>query len=406
MCRSRAGTCDTSHNDNMMSKVRTASEFKALVRNRDLDSVKGTYAITCATMSVMDTATAEFSIRLPENIPSGYVDRITMNGIPVTPDMIRDGHLDCMILANSVRDMDYGIGHLFRDIVSGRTVGLEVETDGTVHRVDTTMEDMVKAEITVLYDPLTAMRAFVNDSPDRKALLYAGPNGLEGNMGCCSLIGCGEIEPLFNHRGNAALVQGDTVLLNGAKGRVIRSQGEEGDNGFIQISADMHGMDPRYMGGFRSPYGPLCVMSVATCLRLDHEDINRESVISDMGVPLPISNRNNMIPRYWSSYGDSWPMSEEVTFNASRCLRCDVCSVKAGCPMDAFTSEGIDEGLCLSCGSCVSECRGKAISGRLGHVVFDGRRVPVSIRLSSRKKAEELCIRMRNIILEQPIFDR
>ncbi|MBR7124312.1 MAG: hypothetical protein IKC93_05540 [Candidatus Methanomethylophilaceae archaeon] len=45
--------------------VRTASEFKRLVRERDFESVESTDAITCATMSLMDTVSADFSITCP-----------------------------------------------------------------------------------------------------------------------------------------------------------------------------------------------------------------------------------------------------------------------------------------------------------------------------------------------------
>ena len=372
--------------------VRTASEFKRLVRERDFKSVESTDAITCATMSLMDTVSADFSINVPNHIPSGYVDYVKLNGLSVTPDMVRDGHLDCMILGESVRQDGYGTGHLYRDIASGKKIEVELVMDDIPYRTSVTIDDIPKAMMTVTYDTVTSIGAFINDKSTDKPALYSGPNGLPKNGEGCSIIGCGEIEPLFNHRGGSALNVGDRVLLNGAIGKIIRASTEDDDeNRFIQIMADIHDMDPRYMGGFTTPYGPMCVISVATMIRVDHDDITRELVVSDMGVPLPIVFRDNIVPKYWDSYGSVWPPSTRISVDRSRCLDCDECSADRLCPMGARPSAGPNMDLCLSCGSCISNCRGNVFSGNMGHITVDGKITPVRIRLSSREKAEELC---------------
>ena len=155
--------------------------------------------------------------------------------------------------------------------------------------------------------------------------------------------------------------------------------------------ADIHDMDPRYMGGFTTPYGPMCVISVATVTKVDPDDITRELVVSDMGVPLPIVIRDNMVPKYWDSYGSVWPPSTRISVDRSRCLYCDECSADRLCPMGAGPSTGPNMDLCLSCGSCISNCRGNVFSGNMGHITANGKVTPVRIRLSSREKAEELC---------------
>jgi uncharacterized protein (DUF39 family) len=129
--------------------VRTASEFKKLVRDKDVDSVRATDIIACATMSLMDTVSADFSIDMPEYIPSGYVDSIRMNGLSVTPDMVRDGHLDCMILGESTTSEGYGTGHLYRDIVSGLTIDVELMMEDTPYRASVTIDNMPKAMMTI-----------------------------------------------------------------------------------------------------------------------------------------------------------------------------------------------------------------------------------------------------------------
>ena len=385
-------------NDDTMALItRTASDFKSLVRSHDTDSVAATDRITCATMSVMESVSAELSITLPDGIPDGYIDTVSLNGILVTPDMIRDGHLDCMVLADAARYDGYGVGHLFRDIVKGDDIEIVVVSDDREYRACARIDDMPVATMTVIYDSLTSMRAFVNPDPCARHMMYSGPCGLRGDYRGCSVIGCGEIEPLFNHRGGSVLKVGDKVLLNGAVGKILRSSEEE-ESGFVQIEADMHDMDPRYMGGFNSPYGPLCVISIASVLELDHPVPNRESVVSDMGVPLPVSYRNNMLSKHWCSYGDVWPSSTEISVDRSRCLGCEVCQADRLCPMGASPSEGPDTDLCLSCGSCVSNCSNGVFSGDMGAISFDGRRVPVTIRLSSRQKAEELCIELKSMI--------
>lgn len=385
----------------MSFTVRTASEFKELLRAGDHESVTTTDVITCATMGVMDSVTARFSIRLPCETPSGFVDSVTMNGLSIVPDMNRDGILDCMVLGETERDDGYGTGHLYRDLVSGKDVRMSLTMDDTEYSTNITIDDMVKAEMRVIYDASTALRCYVNDRPERRACFFSGPKGLEGDMSQCSIVGCGEIEPLFNHSGRTRLRVGDPVLLNGAVGKVIRASTTDSDDvPFVEVVADMHGMDPRYMGGFSGPRGPIPVISIATSIQVDHEDDNRELYVSDMGVPLPISHRDGLVTRHWSSYGDIWPRSSDIVFDSARCMDCEMCDADTYCPMGAFPSSGPDMDLCLSCGSCISNCRGKAFSGKLGHVSFEGKNVPVSIRLSSRKKAEELCVILKGRIVD------
>ena len=380
--------------------VRTASEFKRLVREKDMDSVSATDTITCATMGMVDTVSADFSIRMPKNIPSGYVDSVRLNGLSIVPDMVRDGTLDCMIHGETEREDGYGTGHLYRDIASGKEIDVSLVMDDKEYCASVTIDDMFKATMSVLYDYGPSMRAFINDSPSRRMAFHSCPNGLPGNLEGCSVIGCGEIEPSFNHHGMASLKIGDTVLLNGSPGKVTRV-GIIGDDttGFIQVVADMHSMDPRYMGGFSTPYGPACIVSLATMIHIDYGNIPRECVVSDMGVPLPIVNRDDITPKHWSSYGDVWPRSSDIGEDRARCLNCVECSADALCPMGAGPSKGPDPDLCLSCGSCIHNCRGNVFSGDLGYIVVGGSIVPISIRLSSRKKAEELCEHLRDAII-------
>ena len=381
--------------------VRTASEFKRMVREKDHDAISKTEIITCAMMSVVESVSTEFSIHVPEEIPPGFVDSIRMNGLSVTPDMVRDDHLDCMILGETERDDGYGTGHLYRDIVSGNPIDVEAIIGDRVYRFNATIDDMSKATMTALYDTLTSMRAYVNDGPKRRPCLYSAPNGLDGNRSECSVIGCGEIEPLFNHRNGSIFKVGDLALLNGSKGKVIRASDDESDDiRYVQISADMHHMDPYFMGGFSSPYGPMNVVSVATAIRLENGDLNRELVVSDCGVPLPISYRDNTESKFWDSYGNVWSDNYDVIADLTKCIHCDECTADSNCPMGAHPSTIADVGLCLSCGSCIGNCEGGVFSGSLGRICVDGEIVPVSIRLSSRKKAEELCE-----ILKQRIRD-
>lgn len=206
---------------------------------------------------------------------------------------------------------------------------------------------------------------------------------------------------MFNLRGPNRLRVGDRALLNGAVGKIVRASIEDFDEmAFVQIEADMLSMDPRYVGGFSGARGPLCVMSIAAVTSVDLVQGNRELFVSHMGVPLPISYRDNPMTRNWCSYYDVWMGHGDITVDRTRCLSCEQCSADSNCPMSAIPSDGPDMDLCLSCGLCISSCKGGLFSGEMGHISFDGREVPIIIRLSSRRKAEELCEVLRDMVIE------
>lgn len=60
----------------------------------------------------------------------------------------------------------------------------------------------------------------------------------------------------------------------------------------------------------------------------------------------------------------------------------------------------VKEDLCCNCGACVRFCQGGAFYCNLGAVTLLGRKIPVTLRQSDRKRAAELAEMLKINILD------
>lgn len=378
------------------ARVYTASEFKEMVRAGRRPSEDEVDVVTCGTMGVMSGTMAVFSI--PVAAPGTFkrADTITVNGVPGTVGPCPNeslGLVDCIVYGTSRRDRGYGGGHLFRDLVSGRSVRVEVTSEGRVYSSDVTLSDIPFARMITTRGAFRNYTCFTNGSDEPFTTIFSGPEPMAPLESEASVSGCGEINPIQNDPGLDYLRPGAAVLLNGAPGMVLGT-GTRSTPGKpnLSMAADMHRMDPDYMGGFQTSEGPECLTSVATAIPvLDGRSLEGVSVL-DEDVELPLADVRDRKPVHSDTYASVWQAGDVgIRKDMSRCLHCAECAADAGCPTGARPSEEMDMSLCLSCGLCVGTCVGGVFEASLGSVDYGGKRVPIAVRQSSRFKAERLC---------------
>ncbi|MDQ1313099.1 MAG: hypothetical protein QG605_1638 [Euryarchaeota archaeon] len=114
--------------------VLTAEEVSRLVEDEDRSSLDEVDVVTTATRAVMSGTYALLSF--PVAGPGSFLraKNVWLNGISAQVGPCPNenlGVLDMVIFgtAHSRDRPDYGGGHLFRDLVEGKTIQVEVQTD-------------------------------------------------------------------------------------------------------------------------------------------------------------------------------------------------------------------------------------------------------------------------------------
>ncbi len=382
--------------DSRKAIVYTASEFKRLVRSGSRPQVGEIDAVTCATLGVMSGTMVILSI--PVGRPGDFTraDTISLNGVPGTVGPCPNeslGIVDCILYGTSRRDASYGGGHLFRDMVAGRSIDVLVTSRGSEYRSSVTLSEIPFARMVLTRGAFRNYTCFVNESDESYRTIFSGPRPLIGGLHEASVSGCGEINPLQNDPNMDYLNPGATVLLNGAPGMVIGTGTRStADRPNLSVVADMHLMRAEYMGGFITSEGPECLTSVAAAIPVTSEISLGGLSVLDEDIMLPLADVSDRIPVHSSDYSCIWQGTDvTVSEDHSRCLNCVECTADSQCPTFAHPREGIDRSLCTSCGLCVSTCIGDVFFARLGSVRYGDREVPIGIRQSSRDVANKIC---------------
>jgi len=390
--------------DGKKARIYTASEFKAMVRNGSRPTTNEVDAITCGTMGVMSGTMAVMTVPVTNPGVFKHAESIKMNGVPgnVGPCPNESlGIVDCIFYGTSRRDHRYGGGHLFRDLVAGKPVEVEVISEGKTYVNVITLAAIPFARMILTRGAFKNYTCFVNGSESEARTIFSGPKPLGSGLSEASVSGCGEINPIQNDPELRYLRPGASVMLNGAPGMIIgtgtRSTAEKPN---LSIAADMHLMRADFMGGFRTSEGPECLTSVAAAIPILNDAMLDSASVLDEDVALPIADVVDRIPVSKDDYGSVWGNGTAVSRDMTKCLHCNNCLADSLCPTDAFPSGEWDLTRCISCGFCVSRCRGKVFTAHMGSVNFNGNEVPIVIRQSSRKRAEELCNLLKTKIME------
>lgn len=382
--------------------VLTATEISARVRAGEEIRFEDVDVVTTATRGIMSGTYAVFSFKVSE--PDSFVkaSEVLLNSVPAVVGPCpneRLGILDLIILgtAHSKSDPRYGGGHLFRELVEGKPIKVDVTTsEGSHFSVETKLSDIPYAKLHATRHAFKNYRAFVNPGEEPiKTIFHALP--FEGEFKEMTFCGCGELNPIENDPKLETIGIGTRVLLNGADGFVTGVGTRSApDNPNLTGFADMHDMTPEYMGGFKTSVGPEIINTWAVPIPILHEGMLENILKLDKEIPLKLVDLAGRIPLCEISYGDVWDNVDlNVKYEPGKCLNCRDCRVIEACPMGAVsqgeTGAVHSPEFCFNCGLCISRCRGEAFNANLGSVrcTTGGclRNIKVTLRQSDRARA-------------------
>ncbi len=405
--------------------VMTSSDFKEEVRRGHRFTVGEVDVVTCATRGVMSGTAAMFVV--PVTSPGVFTraEKIWLNGIPGIPGPApneRLGVVDVLIHGTTYSKYDpmgYGGGHLFRDMLEGKEIYAEVVSeDGGFFESHFTLQDLTFARFYTFRNDFMNYKAFANfknmPSYRNNPLSIFTPRFFPQGM-AISFSGGGGLNPLENDKKFRTIRIGTKVLLNKALGVVVgcgtRSTPESPS---LSIVADMFQMDPEFLGGFKTCFGPEIVNSVAIPIPLlDQEVIDEISEDLDENIPLPIADLGDRITLEYKRYSDAWspmghPSGLEIEFDPDRCIYCSFnCPAEYYCPMGAISwrKKEINQEKCFACGACTLNCLGGAFKekdrdyrGNLGTIHVQGFDLPIVFRQSDRKRSLLLASYLKELI--------
>lgn len=385
--------------------VMTADEFCNRVRSGEEVNFEDVDVVTSATCGVKSGTYAVLSFKVAERDEFERAERVFLNGVPAFPGPCpneRLGIIDAIVYGTSRRDERYGGGHLFRDLVSHEEIEVLVETvEGKTIETTTNLDKIPFARLSSTRNVYRNYNAFVNPEPNEVASIFS-VSKFGGAFKGLTFSGCGELNPLEKDPFLDTVGMGTRILMNGAEGFVIgegtRSSAEKPN---LMGIADMHAMQPEYVGGFRTSAGPEVWNSWAVPIPIVNERVLETAKRLDEEIKLSVLDVHTRLPMGEITYADVWRDSS-VRFDVQKCIDCEECQVASICPMDAFDglAKEVNADLCCNCGACVLSCEGGAFYCELGTVTLSGREIPVTLRQSDRKRALKLAVMLKNRIFD------
>jgi putative methanogenesis marker 16 metalloprotein len=386
--------------------VMTADELCNRVRDGEAVSFEDVDVVTSATCGVKSGTYAVLSFKVAERDEFERAERVFLNGVPAFPGPCpneRLGIIDAIVYGTSRRDERYGGGHLFRGLVSHEEIEVLVETvEGKTIVTTTNLNEIPFARLSSTRNAFRNYNAFVNPEQNEVASIFS-VSKFEGAFKGLTFSGCGELNPLEKDPFLDTVGMGTRILMNGAEGFVIgegtRSSAEKPN---LMGIADMHAMQPEYVGGFRTSAGPEVWNSWAVPIPIVNERVLETAKRLDEEIKLVVLDVHTRLPVGEITYADVW-RDLTVRFDVQKCIECEECQVASICPMDAFDglAKEVNADLCCNCGACVLSCQGEAFFCELGTVTLLGREIPVTLRQSDRKRALKLAVMLKKLIQER-----
>ena len=378
--------------------VLTAKELCDLVRSGESIGVDDVDVVTTATRGVMSGTLAILSFPIADPGVFSRAEQVSLNGVPAHVGPCPNEHIgivDLIIHGTAQRDGRYGGGHLFHDLIRGREIDVAVRTPEKEIIRTLSIDSIPYARMLTTRSAYRNYSAFVNPGGQAPSIFSVADFG----GGCREAVfgGCGELNPLEKDHGTIGT--GTRVLMNGAIGYVI-GEGTRStpDRRNLSLTADMHGMNGSYIGGFATSAGADVINSVAVPIPILDEEILSATSRLDSEIELPILDVQTRSALGRTDYSQVWSPDPGVTFDPARCIHCTTCDVD--CPTGAFDVGGgrIAGDLCCNCGHCVSVCNGVAFAAEMGAITLHGRTIPIILRHSDRKGAIKLADELKKMI--------
>ncbi|MCC7550924.1 MAG: methanogenesis marker 16 metalloprotein [Methanobacterium sp.] len=389
--------------------VLTAEEVTQLVMNGEEPTVEDVDVVTTGTCGIMSGTAAIFHIPVADPGAFKKAKNILLNGVPGFPGPCPNewlGSVDLMVYgtSHSINDPQYGGGFLFKDIVRGEEIEIEVEDlEGNIIRSTATLDDFGTAQLIGTRSAFKNYTAFINPSFESVASIFNAVK-MDGPFKGITFSGCGELNPLQNDPQLSFLRKGTRLLLNNSEGLFIgtgtRSTPEKPN---MMVTADMKEMDPHYMGGFCTGAGPEVYNSVATAIPILDNEILQQTFIRNEDISLPIADirgRHSVLSQ--TSYAVWRDTDERPLYEEELCQNCGTCLVEERCPTRAFQNHNLNQAQCFGCGMCAYTCPFGIFQMERGTVSMDWegetKTLEVSCRQSDIKRARELAHELKNRI--------
>lgn len=381
--------------------ILTAREVEDLIETGRDGELREVDVVTTGTMGLMSGTYALLSFPMS---PPGVYRRFVkgwMNAIPLNIGPCPNeglGMVDGMVFgtSRSASDPRYGGSHLFRDLVEGNDVDVEVISDRerTVSRT-ITLEDMPTAKLMSSRNLFRNYSAFINPASVELSSIFNALPFPPDHQGL-TFSGCGHLNPLQNDPQFRYIGVGTRLLFNGGEGYVMGTGTRSTPNRpNLMTMADMRGMDPALMGGFQTAEGPECIVTYAVPIPILDDEMLKNVITLDERIPLPVVDVRDRCKVADITYGEVWGHDEVITVDREACIHCSKCKAQQACPTAAIicTEEGPsrDPGRCFNCGICVHVCPQECFRASLGTVQLDiggfPRSVPIIGRCSNREGA-------------------
>ncbi len=402
--------------------VMTAMELKARVRAGEKLTPAEVDVVTTATRAVMSGTAAMLS--LPVGEEGTLPESIVLNGVPCLARFRTRGGFTPVLLNGTQESLDnhgrYGGGHVLRELVERGTVEVEWRIGGRGGRAGVTLEEMPFAR---LYTARNGYQNYMGFTNVKNAAAYRDhPTSIFAcrpipPLAGLAVSGSGEMNPAENDHSRLVIRPGIRVLVNGAVGMVAgygtRASAEQV---CLATVADMKGMDPQFMGGFRTSDGVEVTNSLAVPFAVTNQEI-LDNLMScrDELLPHRIGDLADRLKLIEIRYADIWRDAPlEVRFDPERCICCSFqCEAEYYCPMGAISwkDKTIDQDLCVACGACTGNCQGGAFMGKgwaprrgLGDVHIFDQEVPIIFRQSNRLRAERLARLLKERLLNRSFY--
>jgi len=389
--------------------VINAEELKTRLRDGETVSPGDVDVVTCGTCGVMSGTMAILTVPVAEPGAFRRADSITLNGVPAFPGPCPNeglGLVDLVVYGTSHASPAYGGGNLFRDLADEKEIEVVAEAGGKTFEAEIYGDELPSARMITSRSAFRNYSAFVNQGKDPLHTIFSA-DPLAGDLSQATVSGCGEINPLQNDPEMRFLKAGAKVLLNGAEGLILgtgtRSSPEKPN---LSVSADMAGMMPEYMGGFKTSAGPECITSIGAAIPVIDEESIRFLSVLDEDIPLPVVDVSDRRVLGVSDYGRIWQGADRrIMVNPMNCLFCGECPALVHCPANAIMpGGGVTTSKCLNCGTCLKNCPGEVYSMDMGSVSLKDQDIPVVLRQSDRERAGMICTELKQRIEDASFF--